>query len=1575
MNRSESDRSPQGSLPEKSPGNRPVVKPTDPLESRPERLPAEKKGPLPSSVDSTHQFPETRGRTLRTWSPALLLGMLGILTSILAFLLLDMVESRAIEAEFREINQESLTKFQEALRWSEADLKALANYLSVNGHGNEQVFRQLSTELLQRHVALRALDWRPRVADHQRLEFERSQRREGAEKYRIQQFNDQLELIAAQDRTEFFPIQFITPHDEYALLLGFDLNSDSARWEALAHSRDTGRPAVTPPLHLPHDPHGPLGVLLIVPVYQEDSPPATAKERAAALLGFYVGVLQPTPLLHDAYTGFRRAGLSVALFDGPSGQMIAHRTSGESSDEPFPYSDLASVPPGLPRVTNEIAWANRTWNLSAIAGPEYIRQQRSNWPWVISLGGIVMTLISTVMIQHSSRQSRQLARLNEGLSNANQQLFHREQDLTVTLKSLGDGVIATDVDLRITRLNPAAEELTGWTQGEALGKHLEEVFQVVDESTRHPFTRPIAAVLEPNTPSGLTHQSILVSRNGPERTISENATPIRDEQGRFIGIVLVFRDITEERRVQRQVRHLNEKLEDMVARRTAELEASEQRFRRTFEGAATGIAVTDAAGQFVEANAAYCQMLGYSEAELLSRNITCVTHPDYTPGIVGIYEELLRGIRDHGVLEKRCRDKLGATVWCRTSISALRDRADNTRHIVVVAQDITQQRAAEEELRKSESLLQIASRVGRMGAWNLRLDQNEIEWSEEARLIHELEATEVPNLEDLLSFYLPEHQKVVREAMENCLRKGTSFDLELRMRTAKGRKRWVRLIGEAVRDAEGAIKRIQGAIQDIDERKETEITLAASETRFRQLAEAMPVIVWTATPEGVVDYANRQFYEYTKLSAETPLDPTWQKFLHPEDLEECRRLWSESYLERRPFSMKYRIHSADRNRYEWFHVQAVPIYDSRGQLTKWFGTTANVHEIVQLQQQATDLAARLTTTLESITDAFFTLDPDWRFDYVNLEAERLLNRSREELRGNSLWDEFPEAVGSDFERFYQQAVEEGKAVTFEAYYGPLEKWFEVHAYPSSEGLAIYFRDVTQQLEAERLIRENEERFRLLAKASDDAIRDWNISTDLLWWNEGFESLFGFCRDEVEPSLDCWTNRIHPDDQARVLQSLRETLESKGESFHCDYRFLHKEGHYRYVSDRGHIIRDSEGKPLRMIGGMTDLTERRHLEEQLLQSQKMEAVGQLAGGIAHDFNNLLTIITGYSELLLTTWPTDSPERPMLLEIHEASERAANLTRQLLAFSRKQVLAPQVVDLNAVVAKMERLLRRLIPEDIQLITQLAPLRHRILVDPGQLEQVVINLVVNARDAMPSGGILKLESRDVEWGEYDSERQDHCPSGSHVLFTVSDNGCGMSAEVREHIFEPFYTTKEPTKGTGLGLATVFGIVKQSGGSIEVESEPGRGTRFQIYFPAVACEVSPEVPPEKEVEMGRATILLVEDDEGVRRLARLALETFGYRVFEAAQGREALELLRSGSPTIQLVITDVVMPEMNGRELVEELRKQCQQTKVLFMSGYTDDAVVRNGVLEAAEFFLQKPFTPTTLARKVHEILGTSS
>jgi PAS domain S-box-containing protein len=513
--------------------------------------------------------------------------------------------------------------------------------------------------------------------------------------------------------------------------------------------------------------------------------------------------------------------------------------------------------------------------------------------------------------------------------------------------------------------------------------------------------------------------------------------------------------------------------------------------------------------------------------------------------------------------------------------------------------------------------------------------------------------------------------------------------------------------------------------------------------------------------------------------------------------------------------------------------------------------------------------------------------------------------------------------------------------------------------------------------AERLVRalgESQERFQFVARATNDAVWDWDLLADARWWNEGVNTIFGYTPEQVAPDASWWYENIHPEDRDRIVTDIHAAIDRGAESWSAEYRYRKADGSHADVYDRGYVLHDGEGKPVRMIGAMMDVTRRKQLEDELRQAQKMEAVGRLAGGVAHDFNNLLTIIMGRSALLLGRLKADDPNRKSVELIQKTAGRAASLTGQLLAFSRKQVLQRRVLDLNATVAEMSDMLRRLIGEDVDLLLTLGPAAGRVNADPGQLEQALLNLAVNARDAMPSGGTLGVETDRVELGPAPPDRPEALLPGPYAVLRVMDTGVGMDAATQAHIFEPFFTTKEPGKGTGLGLSMVHGVVRQHGGAIRVRSVAGGGTTFEIYLPQVetaAPSSSTADDAGSRPATGQETILLVEDEEDVRALAREVLERQGHSVLEAGDGVQALKQYEAEGERIDLILTDVVMPRMSGRELVDRVRAMRPSMPVLYMSGYTEDAILRHGVRDSSMLLLGKPFTPADLIGKVREVL----
>jgi PAS domain S-box-containing protein len=633
--------------------------------------------------------------------------------------------------------------------------------------------------------------------------------------------------------------------------------------------------------------------------------------------------------------------------------------------------------------------------------------------------------------------------------------------------------------------------------------------------------------------------------------------------------------------------------------------------------------------------------------------------------------------------------------------------------------------------------------------------------------------------------------------------------------------------------------------------------------------------------------------------------------------------------------------------------------------------------------------AELLAIFEAMTDVILVFDAEGRHLKMAPTRASVVYKPAAERIGKMLHEVYPPQTAELFLENIRRALTEGQTqrLEYSLEIAGRETWFEGTVSPMTENSVIWVaRDISARKAADL------EQARLIAQIESHRERLDNIVASVpgvVWeaWGEpdATTQRTDFVSDHVEIMLgysvrewlsvpNFWLSIVHPDDREQAALTAAEEFNSGKGNFAMEFRWLAKDGRALWVQSNAVVVADQQGRPIGLRGVTIDITERKRLEEQFRQSQKLEAIGLLAGGIAHDFNNLLTVISGYSDITLRRMREEDPVHRNISEVKKAAERAAGLTRQLLAFSRKQVMQPKVLNLNNVIAELEKMLRRLIGEDVALHTAPQPELGSVKADPGQIEQIIMNLAINARDAMPRGGNLTIETANVYLDDEYARNHIAVTAGPFVLLAISDTGTGMDQETQTRAFEPFFTTKESGRGTGLGLSTVYGIVKQSGGNIWVYSELGRGTTFKIYLPRVDEGAQEYERAESEgATQGTETVLLAEDEEAVRKLARQILEMYGYHVLEAANGGAALLLCERHRGSIQLLITDVVMPEMSGRELADRLARLHPEMKVLFMSGYTDNAVVHHGVLIGETNFIQKPFPTEGLVRKVREVLDT--
>jgi two-component system cell cycle sensor histidine kinase/response regulator CckA len=624
---------------------------------------------------------------------------------------------------------------------------------------------------------------------------------------------------------------------------------------------------------------------------------------------------------------------------------------------------------------------------------------------------------------------------------------------------------------------------------------------------------------------------------------------------------------------------------------------------------------------------------------------------------------------------------------------------------------------------------------------------------------------------------------------------------------------------------------------------------------------------------------------------------------------------------------------------------------------------------------------RFRRLFEAARDGILLLDADTgEITDVNPFLEEILGRSREDFLQQKLWDiglfEDVELCRHTFERLQQDKYVRYENLPLRHKSGErieVEFVSNVYEVDGKKVIQCNIRDITERKRAATALLESEERFRVTFDQAAVGIAHVAPDGQLLRINQKFCDIVGYSPEELLAGK--FQDITCPGDLEADRAHVRGVLAGEIQSYSMEKRYVRKDGSLVWINLTDALVRHSSGDPKYFISVVQDITERKHLEEQFLQAQKMQAIGRLAGGVAHDFNNLLTVITGYCEMLLNRLGDHDPIREQINEINTAGRRAATLTAQLLAFSRRQLVQPEVIHVNAVVADIEQLLHRLIGEDVRLITTFETGLWLVKVDRGQIGQVIMNLAINSRDAMPEGGTLTLHAANVSLDDEYARSHVGVQSGPYVMLSVSDTGCGMDAQTKARMFEPFFTTKEQGKGTGLGLSTVYGIVKQHNGHISVDSSQGKGSTVKIYLPRVAGAVQACAEPPAEVKRTRCaeTVLLVEDDDQLRHLTSQILRGQGYTVLEADSGAEALLISERHLGPIQLMLSDIVMPEMNGYVLAELLRSSRLDTAVQFMSGYQGDVIWHQEPTPPDASIMTKPFTRERLLDKIREVLDT--
>jgi len=750
-------------------------------------------------------------------------------------------------------------------------------------------------------------------------------------------------------------------------------------------------------------------------------------------------------------------------------------------------------------------------------------------------------------------------------------------------------------------------------------------------------------------------------------------------------------------------------------------------------------------------------------------------------------------------------------------------------------------------------------------------------------------------------------------------------------------------------------------------------------SQFHTLADAIPHLCWIASGDGWIYWYNQRWFDYTGTNAQQMEGWGWQSVHDPATLPLVMERWQASIATGTPFEMVFPLRGAD-GVFRPFLTRVVPVHDKQGKLERWFGTNTDIGEQRRTEQALRESEERLSLAQQVARVGTF----DW-------DIPTGVNRWTRELE--AMYGLEPGHFASTTPAWYQLVHPDDRASVIETSRAAMEnggfesewrviwpegsvRWLQGRGWVFKDEAGQPVRmigvniDITDRKNAEHALRESEMRYQTLTEALPAIVFTTSSDAQVDYINCRWKEYTGL---ELEPhAAEDLDAAIHPDDRQHV-ENRRSTAKADGLAYEVEYRLKRADGVYRWFYLKAVPLHDNRGAVVKWLSISSDIDDEKNAAARLRQSQKMEAIGRLAGGVAHDFNNLLTAIVGFNGMLVDALANQPELLAFAREVQGAAARATSLTHQLLTFSRRDILKPKVLALNDVVLGMRTLLGRVIGEDIEIVTVLPPNIAQVRIDPVQLDQVIMNLAVNARDAMPEGGRLTLKTANVTVSPELAQLHTAMP-GPYVMLQVSDNGCGMSADTEARMFEPFFTTKEEGKGTGLGLATVYGVVQGNRGFLAVESEPDAGATFKIYLPVsdrpASNDIAPPRPASTPYAIADQTILLVEDDPTVRKFAAVLLAHQGYRTLIAATPVEAIELVRRTEEPILALVTDVLMPEMRGPELAKQIQALRPGLPVIYMSGYSDRTYLSPDVRQGA--FLQKPFTSDELAEALQKVLG---
>jgi PAS domain S-box-containing protein len=893
--------------------------------------------------------------------------------------------------------------------------------------------------------------------------------------------------------------------------------------------------------------------------------------------------------------------------------------------------------------------------------------------------------------------------------------------------------------------------------------------------------------------------------------------------------------------------------------------------------------------------------------------------------------------------------------------------------------DVTERRATHDALRKSEASLREAQRIASVGSWEVDLRTGRRHWSEEMFRIFGRDASMGPPARDELARICDERSMArLAEAIQTMSARGSAVTLELHITRPDGVKRWVVLRGEAIVDAQHQVTGLRGTVQDVTERRTAEDDARALRDEVHAIVQASPVPIVATDLQGNVTLWSAAA---TRTFGWTPDEVVGRPLpLVPADKQGELDLLRSDASKGDGLRSFRTVQVTREGRRVPVSLSTSALWDLDGSPAGIVAVVVDLSEQSALRHALAESEQRFAATFEASPIAKLLIRiADRSVVETNRAYMRLSGLSRAQVVSSDVHSLGLVADPSEAERFWALALERpnfsDQHVGFKTASGQRGDALasgEQLSLHGEEFLLVVIQDITERKRAELALKESELRLRQLAESIDAVF--WLMDVEkhkIIYLSPAYERVWGQSVEAVYADALAWTNAILECDRERVMEAARRKLLAG--VYDEEYRIVRPDGSIRWVRDRAFPVRDGGGSVVLLAGSAQDITDRRELEAQLRQAQKMESFGHLASGVAHDFNNMLTVIQGNCRALSETCPEASEVQELLGEMQGTVDRAAALTRQLLAFSRKEGAEVQVVDLRSVVTGAETMLRRLLGEDMVLTLAMDAEPLPVRVDPASWVQVLMNLAVNARDAMTDRGELRVECSGLDLSEEFVRGRPNLKEGPHAMLSVTDTGGGIPPEVQARLFEPFFTTKEQGKGTGMGLFVTHGIVTHSGGHIELVSNVGQGTTFRIYLPLKRQPISEPQPVARVARAtgGSETILVVEDEASIRRITARTLRKEGYTVLEACDGVEALEVVQGHVGPIHLVLTDVVMPRMDGRKLAEALHQRDANIGVVYTSGYNDDAVLRHGIEHELVAFLPKPYDLDGLRRKVRDVL----